>query len=69
MFLIKMEAKDEAEKRDSEFKWSIFANDPKLYYEMFEKEREEMEEGLDYIVPQSKEEVDELMDMIRKATS
>ncbi len=54
------ESIEAADSADIEFKAKVFASDPKLYYELFEKESHpegEMEE----VIPESPEEFQSLM--------
>jgi hypothetical protein len=60
------EDKLDTEKFDANFRAMIFASDQNLYFEMFDKakERKEIEEGVEWIVPRSEAEVEELVRQI-----
>lgn len=62
------EDKLDAEKFDANFRAMIFANDHQLYFDMFEKaqERDDIEKDVEWIVPQSEEELEEMMRQIEK---
>ncbi len=49
-----------------EFKNMVFAHDPNLYYELFEK-IEVDESDLDWVIPQTEADVDYMMNQLRQA--
>jgi hypothetical protein len=63
--LIVSESVEDREAFEANFRAVIFANDQHLYYEMFEKDnhesRQEIEDEIEWIIPESPEELEELM--------
>ena len=55
----------DTEKFETNFRSMIFANNPELYYEMFEKqdylERQDIEDEMEWVIPDSPEEVQRLL--------
>lgn len=67
--MMRHEAEDEAEIAHVEFKANVFANDPKLYYELFEKERigdEEHFDPDDVVFPETPEEFRSMISSMKR---
>ena len=62
------EDKLDVDKFDANFRAMVFANDHQLYFDMFDKakDRKEIEDDIEWIVPQSEEEVAELVRQIEE---
>jgi hypothetical protein len=62
-----MEIREEAELIESQAKMNIFASNPSLYEAMFIEEQKEIEDDIDWVVPRSQEDLDWIMEEMRKA--
>lgn len=63
--MMRMEGEERFENANAEFRMQVFANDPGLYHELFEKDpREEIE--VEDIAPQSPEELERLLNQMRR---
>jgi hypothetical protein len=62
------EAHEEAESTTEQFKSNVFANDPKLYFELFEKKERDPMEGLDIeeMTIETQEDVERAMSELKR---
>lgn len=66
-YVIYREQKTEVEDDEMDFKNLVFANNPEMYREMFPEDFRPKDEDLDWLVPESEEEVGELLEELRAA--
>lgn len=59
--MISEEAKSEAQINEQEFKNQVFANNPKLYGQMFVEEETVDEEDIKYVVPEDDKEFKKML--------
>lgn len=63
---MKTESEERLDEADAGFRMQVFANDPRLYHELFEKEDEMSEVDMEDIAPQTPEELERVLNQIQR---